>query len=719
MRPISSIVLFLVFTNAYSISYPDSLKHALASVADDSIKVILLNELAKFNEKYDYFECLGYANEAIGISQQKGFIWGEAEALYHIGTTHWLHSDYSRSRENLILSKRFYKELNDLKGIALCYNTLGLGYYYQAEYERGISHLDSALQLFRQLQDTSNMARVNNNLGLLYESKGEFDKATEHIITGLRLELSFASLRDQYSATVKEENELYRNKSIVEHLLPEKRELVRNGILTGDDYLVARGYSEIGQLYQMMGEVDSAIYCFNKSAGLYKSLDERGYLAIVFLDLARNHHGAGNADSLVWYYQSALKLLMEERMFPSLDYVYMELGNIYLSENRYQHAVDLFGKGLEMADSLGHRLSMVIYYRSLVESYMKLKEYDEALEMAKSLMNLSSEIGSLTHMTYGAEKLSVVYNEMGDFRNAIKYLRMFQEYKQRHEDAKTERTRQEFQARFELQQKAQQIELLSSENRIQEAKIAVRDWILVFSILGIVTILGFALVLRNRISRIKDLNQKVQQRSDENELLLKEIHHRVKNNLQVISSLINMQKRRADKLQSKEMLAETRDRVKSIGLIHEHLYTHDRLSKIDLKAYVTDLTRMLTNSLFSEKNIEFDLDVGDYKVDIERSLSIGLVLNELITNSLKYAFVNHLSPKLTICITDANDVLQIIVKDNGPGAPDILNGFGWTIIRATAASHKWEIKTRNDGGFEVSILLTDHKTETEMRQLVL
>ncbi len=125
----------------------------------------------------------------------------------------------------------------------------------------------------------------------------------------------------------------------------------------------------------------------------------------------------------------------------------------------------------------------------------------------------------------------------------------------------------------------------------------------------------------------------------EKETLLREIHHRVKNNLQIISSLLNLQIRKIDDPKTIEVLKDSQARVLSMALVHEHLYKGKDFSRIDLKNYIHSLEMQLSQSYGTANEIvRFDSNIPDIYVDINTAIPLGLIINELITNSLKYAF---------------------------------------------------------------------------------
>jgi len=213
-------------------------------------------------------------------------------------------------------------------------------------------------------------------------------------------------------------------------------------------------------------------------------------------------------------------------------------------------------------------------------------------------------------------------------------------------------------------------------------------------------------------SQVKERTSDLDKRNLENETLLQEVHHRVKNNLQMISSLLNMQQRRLKTTAEKEALSLAKNRVKSIGLIHEHLYKHEDFSKISLRAYTIDLMKILIQSLHKGSEIKTHIDIQELKVSIETAIPIGLILNELITNSIKYAFHDIDQPILSISIQEIEDKLVILVRDNGQGVvkKEIKSGFGHTIINTLLDSMSGTMETEiTQSGYHISIIISDYQ----------
>jgi PAS domain S-box-containing protein len=172
---------------------------------------------------------------------------------------------------------------------------------------------------------------------------------------------------------------------------------------------------------------------------------------------------------------------------------------------------------------------------------------------------------------------------------------------------------------------------------------------------------------------ISDRKRAEQQQASlqEKEALLKEIHHRVKNNLQIVYSLLRLQQRRTLDSQAAEILLDSQNRIKSIALVHEKLYRSDNLAEIDFAQYISSLAASLLSSYrTSSAHIALTTNIDPISLDIDRAIPCGLILNELISNSLKYAFPENCAGQIQVELRAASeDLVQLTVSDNGVGIP--------------------------------------------------
>lgn len=157
----------------------------------------------------------------------------------------------------------------------------------------------------------------------------------------------------------------------------------------------------------------------------------------------------------------------------------------------------------------------------------------------------------------------------------------------------------------------------------------------------------------------------------EKDVLMKEIHHRVKNNLQVISGLLELQGKTLTDDAAREALEEGRNRVRSIALIHQNLYQFENLSSIDLKRFAGDLCRQVQSVFQREKTVSLAVDVPDVHLDIDSAVPLGLILNELLSNSFKYAFKDVSEGEIGVTVNVISEGrFRLVYSDNGPGLPE-------------------------------------------------
>ena len=204
----------------------------------------------------------------------------------------------------------------------------------------------------------------------------------------------------------------------------------------------------------------------------------------------------------------------------------------------------------------------------------------------------------------------------------------------------------------------------NKELEVKQAKERVNFYITFSGVIAGLMILLIFVFINNRKKSIK-----LEEKNKENELLLKEIHHRVKNNFQTISSLIEMQGKNIEDEKTLVRLKEGQSRIKSMSLIHQKLYQKDMISTIDFQEYAVQLIDQILN-LYGYPKTNVKIELNGLNLDVDTAIPIGLILNELVTNSCKYAFKeNH---EACLCLSFSQQKpgeFKLIYKDNGPGIP--------------------------------------------------
>jgi two-component sensor histidine kinase len=198
-------------------------------------------------------------------------------------------------------------------------------------------------------------------------------------------------------------------------------------------------------------------------------------------------------------------------------------------------------------------------------------------------------------------------------------------------------------------------------------------------------------VIQTDITYRKSMEEQIRASLEEKGLLLREIHHRVKNNLQIIISLFNLQSHYVNDEGAFAALKEGQDRIKSMALIHERFYQNDGLSRIDFDEYIK---RLVENLLLSfnvpSGKITYTIEAEKISLDIDTAVPCGLIINELVSNTIKHAFAENEQGELQIVFRKLEgDELELIIHDNGRGLPedfsiDDSDSLGMQLINALA-----------------------------------
>ncbi|MDO9110677.1 MAG: histidine kinase dimerization/phosphoacceptor domain -containing protein, partial [Desulfatirhabdiaceae bacterium] len=204
------------------------------------------------------------------------------------------------------------------------------------------------------------------------------------------------------------------------------------------------------------------------------------------------------------------------------------------------------------------------------------------------------------------------------------------------------------------------------------------------------------------ITERKQSEERIKQSLAEKEILLREIHHRVKNNLAVISSLLGLQANRIKENAVKEMMDACQLRIKSMALVHEKMYCNQNVSRVDFNEYISSIVQELTSSYHKEKrNITSRINVRDILLDIETATPCGMIINELITNAMKHAFLATINPELTISFEKTDNAYTLTVQDNGIGLSDSFdstptNALGLLLVRALTRQLRGTVQFHSD-----------------------
>ncbi len=493
-------------------------------------------------------------------------------------------------------------------------------------------------------------------------------------------------------------------------------------MLIGQKYLleVAEIYAQVGSkkeiagannglaiFYNDMGQKEKAIEMYNAALEIYEEIDDT-------MGRANIHANLGMLYIYEKEFQLAQKhILMQGKLDTLLNtqwglgFHYDYMGVLYRKQKQYSKALRWYTKALHLRQKLPSHYNIAESRSGLSSTYLALNQYDEAIKQANEILRYKEEHQSLSQQMSAYSLLSKAYEKKGAYRKALAF---HKEYKIMSDSIYQRDMLSEIADKDALYQgakKDKEITKLDAENLISQSKIKNKNKIILFGgiALGIISILLFSLY--HLLKKVSIQKNKLQILVKEKDILLREIHHRVKNNLQLVSSLLTMQGRSIDNESAAQAINEGKNRVRTMALIHQDLYNKENITQIGIKQYVEKLTRELYTTYSLEENkIKLHHKIDDIELDIDALVPLGLIINELITNSLKYAWPNNENGNLFIELYKLNNTITLIIKDDGVGFdPKSIKSesFGSTLISALTLQLDGKYIYRNINGSEVTI----------------
>jgi len=197
---------------------------------------------------------------------------------------------------------------------------------------------------------------------------------------------------------------------------------------------------------------------------------------------------------------------------------------------------------------------------------------------------------------------------------------------------------------------------------------------------------------------------------DEKETLLKELHHRVKNNLALIKGILNLQSEKYKDDACSKLINDFNNRIDALASLHKTLYNKDNIEKVNLKEFIKELCSSLSQSFENSANtVEIDLKLSDYSSSISEAIPLGLIINEVITNSFKHAFTNHSKGKINIEFLGNESPKKLIIHDNGIGIDTdykTSNSLGLNLIQDLTEQIDAKYSIENNGGTKFTLMLS-------------
>ncbi|MEM7374753.1 MAG: sensor histidine kinase [Bacteroidota bacterium] len=362
-----------------------------------------------------------------------------------------------------------------------------------------------------------------------------------------------------------------------------------------------------------------------------------------------------------------------------------------------------------------HSQSMIGNYFEIIRLLRELNRMEDAFAYTFEAQEVGKQVNRIGVKLALLQILAELYESSGKYQLSLAYHKQAKTISDSLQTLEAEKSLQELAIKYETEK--QEKELAASQFALEKASLSNRGLTLTASLVGILAIIAlYFLYFKSKTNRLlEQKNTTIAQSLHEKETLLREIHHRVKNNLQVVSSLLSLQSDSIQDAKARQAFQEGQDRVYSMTLIHQNLYQTDNLTSMDIREYIGKLADSLFHSYnIRQEHIQLSIEAEPLLIDVDTLIPIGLILNELLSNALKHAFPPGEHGQIEVIFKKDNEALLLSVKDDGVGIPtnslkDHSTSFGMTLIKSFAKKLNAEFIAENQGGTSLSLRIHNYQ----------
>ena len=489
-----------------------------------------------------------------------------------------------------------------------------------------------------------------------------------------------------------------------------------------DTLSIIDAYNNMGIDYYYLEDYDKSLVYFERVAELTAQFDNPKRLANAYNNLGLVFSELGDTEKETDYYLRARKIFEETNDLEGIALTDLNLGSVYLIEGDLEQARKSLLSSYTSYEDINNYAGMLDALSSLISLAQTQNQTDRAISMANEGLDLAREKNLRSSIIHYLALLEDLYADIGSFEKAYEMLSIRKTQEDSILNENTNKVIAELETKYETAKKEKEISDLALENDRVSYQLKAQTNQRRFFLAATIALLILALFIawryryKQKLNRVlKEKNQVISDSLEQRETLLKEIHHRVKNNLQIISSLLNLQSRFIKDASAIDAVKEGRNRVKSMAMIHQRLYQGENLTGVSIDEYINNLVDSLEKSYgIRDEKVTSHLDIEPIVLDIDTMIPMGLILNELISNTYKYAFPENRSGNLEISLKKINEHLELSVSDNGVGydvrETNNSQSFGLTLIQSLVEKLRAEMKILNDQGTSYQFIIKNFKT---------
>lgn len=524
--------------------------------------------------------------------------------------------------------------------------------------------LDSAFAVLEDAKDKvmeEDLAFLNTQLGYVFERKGELDKAADFALESLRL-----------------------------------------GEKLDDKKAIALAYSDLSNIFWKQSKFEKGLEYGLKSIDIFekRGIKDLNYDFTLYV-VGNNYLELGNYEKALAYYDQAIRIGEQYGFYNNLSDVYISLTDLNAYLKQFEAAESAGAYAVKYAELLENNFMIMRSWLSIGKLQNLQGKSREAIQSLQKCIEVATQdFGDEYYLNQAYEALGVAFAATDDYEKAYEAFIEYDKLKDSIFTAEADQRISLLQTEFDVALKESTIKLQETELKQQGTRQTIILIIASFLLL-------FVLVLYKNYRDNKEKNALLEKQNKEKEFLLKEIHHRVKNNLEIVSSLLALQSAQLSDTNAVNVMQESQNRVQSMSMIHQKLYQGTNLSTIEMKDYFNNLGTHVLDSFGMEDQVSLTYKMPALELDVDTAIPLGLIVNELLTNALKYAFPGKRKGEVKLALIQKDEEhLYLEVSDNGIGQSTngkvSEDGFGMQLVSLLCQQLQGEMKLQNENGTSVS-----------------
>lgn len=529
----------------------------------------------------------------------------------------------------------------------------------QKNYDQAISWGYKLLELTKQTNNTKKRARAHNNLGQIHYKTQNYASAIEHYKKAIETFGSNDSIEFGISALnlgtvymdVGFDNESMRFLHIAAKTLKSKN--LKKPL--------AASYNALGNLHKNLKNYSQAQQYHQMALELRTDLKHRRGIAASYNNLGHLYKDQSNTSKALTYYKKALQIKnsLNDPLFKASTT--NSIGELYLQLNKTDSAKLHLNLSYKLRNQYGDSAGALHSLNSLVSLYLQKRQLELAERGINRCLQLQANLNNPTQYLEIVES-QIRYYELKQYEDSvIYYLKKAKVLRDSIFLIDKHKALLQLETHFNVEQKNNEIDWLKTVKNEQNKQLDLRKRLLYLSLFTLLFISGLGSLIYKQYKTQKKLKMQV-------ENLIKDLHHRVKNNLQQLSSLLSLQLNATKDKTAREALKTGKVRVIAMNLLHQQLNNNSAASHLKLQDYLHNLIANIEEIYGLYNCVEFGINDESISISHDKAVSIGLIVSELVTNSVKYVKNQKLKAKLKI--TSVNNNLTLIYGDSG-------NGFEW------------------------------------------